>query len=167
MGSKVKSKDCVSKILFLIVVFVTSFALAKSSFVHVANPYQFYRSIDAYRLLPTPIAQCCAMILPTIQLTLAFGLMFGNLRFYSRLAVVVLVLFFLAQLSTVFRGIDLSCGCFSSSSNTSIGLASLAIPGGLATSLALLTFLNWDVSARSFRLLASDLILTSNDSAAS
>jgi hypothetical protein len=33
--------------------------------------------------------------------------------------------------------------------------------------LALLTFLNWDVSARSFRLLASDLILTSNDSAAS
>ena len=156
MGSKMKPKGRLLKILLLAVVFATSFALAKSSFIHMANPYQFYRSIDAYRLLPSPMAQFFSMLLPTLQLTLAIGLMFGNLRFYSRLAVIILALFFLAQLSTVFRGIDLSCGCFSSSSKTSIGVVSLAIPGGLATCLALLTIFNWDVSDTSLRSIVSD-----------
>jgi len=127
-----------------------SYFFTKSSIVHISNPYQFIGHIDSYRILPGFATQVAALFLPILQLTLAIGLMFGNIRFYSVFSVILLVVFFIAQLSTVARGIDLSCGCFSSGNENLIGIRTMIIPLGLAIGLGIPTFLQWRYFDRPF-----------------
>lgn len=121
--------------VLLICAAITAFAFARSAFVHIANPYQFLRSIDGYRLLPMTITPYLAYTIPVLQMFLSLGLMFGELKRYAIASASLLLLFSVAQGSAIFRGIDLSCGCFSSSGGDRIGLATLSVPLGLGLTL--------------------------------
>lgn len=122
-------------VVLLICAAITAFAFAKSAFVHIANPYQFLRSIDAYRLLPMTITPYLAYAIPILQMFLSLGLMFGELKRYALASASLLLLFSAVQGSAMFRGIDMSCGCFSSSGGERIGLATVSIPLGLGLTL--------------------------------
>ncbi len=121
--------------VLLICAAITAFAFAKSAFVHIANPYQFLRSIDAYRLLPMAITPYLAYAIPILQMFLALGLMFGELKRYALASAALLLLFSVFQGSAMFRGIDMSCGCFSNSGGEQIGLATVSIPLGIGLTL--------------------------------
>ena len=121
--------------VLLICAAITAFAFAKSAFVHIANPYQFLRSIDAYRLVPMTITPYLAYAIPVVQMFLSLGLMFGDLKRYAIASASLLLLFSVVQASAMFRGIDMSCGCFSSSGGERIGLATLSVPLGLGLTL--------------------------------
>jgi hypothetical protein len=76
-----------------------------------------------------------AYTIPVLQMFLSLGLMFGELKRYAIASASLLLLFSVAQGSAIFRGIDLSCGCFSSSGGERIGLATLSVPLGLGLTL--------------------------------
>jgi len=69
--------------------------------------------IGNYRLVPVPAAAALALWLPWFELTLAGALLLPRWR---REAAVLtgglLLVFCVALLSVMWRGIDLECGCF-------------------------------------------------------
>ena len=76
-----------------------------------------------------------AYTIPVLQMFLSLGLMFGDLKRYAIASASLLLLFSVVQASAMFRGIDMSCGCFSSSGGERIGLATLSVPLGLGLTL--------------------------------
>jgi len=79
----------------------------------VADPAAFAHSIDNYRLLPSGLLLLSATWLSWLELLCGLALVFGmRLRGASFLTSVLLLIFTLAVISGVMRGLDISCGCF-------------------------------------------------------
>jgi hypothetical protein len=113
--------------------------LLVSAWNHIGNSYLFLGDIDGYRLLSETQAKWLAMLLPFFQLNLAVSLLtMKHSKAIFALCSLLFAAFLLAQLSALFRGLDISCGCFGKST-TSIGFKSM-LPGivGLILSLAAL-----------------------------
>ena len=113
-------------------------ALLYSAFPHIDNPYHFLNSIDAYKLFGNRLATATAFYLPIFMLVLGMCLLFlDELRRPAFLFSGMLFLSFVAvQSVTLYRGLNISCGCFGSSNSNPIGTKSIAIASvGLILSL--------------------------------
>ena len=77
------------------------------------SPGLFAKAISNYRILPLPLLHISAIILPWLELVCGFALITNK---YSRAANALiagmLMVFILAILSAMFRGLDFNCGCF-------------------------------------------------------
>ena len=82
----------------------------------IINPAEFYRDILNYQILPDTLVFATAYFLPPFEIVLGIGLLTKTF-FKSALWGIstILVVFIIALLSTIARGLDISCGCFSSS----------------------------------------------------
>ena len=78
------------------------------------NPGLFAKSIANYRILPLFLLHISAIILPWLELICGIALIINR---YHRAAYTIigglLIVFILAILSAMARGLDFNCGCFS------------------------------------------------------
>jgi putative oxidoreductase len=123
---------------------VTGVALALAAvFIYagaekVGDPLQFADTIAAFAILPALFINVLALGLPPFEIVSGFLLLVPRTRRIGALAAIVLSLvFFLALLSALVRGLTLDCGCFGSGTPsrarmwTELGLDLLLLCSGL------------------------------------
>jgi uncharacterized membrane protein YphA (DoxX/SURF4 family) len=90
-----------------------------ASFDKIAHPADFARIIYNYHFLPTSAINLFAVILPWIELMCGMALILGLfVESASLLIGFLLGIFIVALSSAVIRGLDISCGCFSTVSSS-------------------------------------------------
>jgi uncharacterized membrane protein YphA (DoxX/SURF4 family) len=82
----------------------------------IAHPQEFARIIANYGILPAALVNLPALVLPWLELLAGLCLVAGVWRRSAALWLSLLLLVFIAGLGVnAVRGIDVSCGCFSTS----------------------------------------------------
>ena len=88
----------------------------------VLDPGAFAEDISNYHLVPDDAVGWIAMIVPVLELVVAFALITGvESKGAALVAAGMLVAFTAAMGQAMARGIDLSCGCFGSETTTEVG----------------------------------------------
>ena len=127
---------------FRVLCYIIGGVLFYSSVPHIIAPYTFAQSIRNYQILTIGQAALLASWLPWFQLVLACGLIaIPSTRLAAlRLSIPLFSILLLAQGSAAYRGLDISCGCFTEAGD-SIGWQSMLIPADclLAAIIALLS----------------------------
>lgn len=116
-------------------------AFVVGSLEKIVDPDAFGFSISNYRIFPAFIIPVPATILPWMELLCGLSILFGVLlRGSSLMVATMLVVFTLAVLSAMLRGLDITCGCFTNDpAAAAIGWGKVAENTGLlCTSLLLL-----------------------------
>ena len=110
---------------------VVGCALMFSALSHIKNPYYYLGSVYSYGLLSERFGYFVAEVLPFLELVVAMAL-FGRIFLTGAMVLATLVsaVFFVAQLSALVRGLDISCGCFGTNSSF-VSLKTLLLPLGL------------------------------------
>lgn len=89
-----------------------------ASYDKILEPESFLVIVSNYRILPDVLANPVAFVLPWVEAVCGIMLVTGYMVKGSALIVnLLMIIFILALLISSFRGIDISCGCFSSSSD--------------------------------------------------
>ena len=79
----------------------------------IADPHAFASSIAGYRILEGDATLHIATVIPWIELLSGCGLIAGVfIRGSSSLVLLMLVIFSAAVVSALWRGLDISCGCY-------------------------------------------------------
>ncbi len=87
--------------------------LFASAMLHLNNPYSFISDVGNYGLTGEPLSVFVAAILPFVQLVVGVALTFSFMQKGSMLLATAMFFVFAAvQGTAVWRGIDISCGCF-------------------------------------------------------
>jgi uncharacterized membrane protein YphA (DoxX/SURF4 family) len=82
----------------------------------IAHPGEFAKIIANYAILPDFLVTLPALVLPWVELVAGLCLVAGLWRRSAALLLSLLLLVFMAALGfNAVRGIDVSCGCFSTS----------------------------------------------------
>lgn len=112
-----------------------------ASYDKILHPGDFARAVHNYQLLPAAVVNPVAVVLPWMELLLGFFLLAGAwLPGTTLLSTLLLAVFNAALIFNLARGLDVSCGCFSTQ-----------IAGSPAT---------WWTAARDLLLLAASAYLT-------
>jgi len=92
----------------------------------ILQPDQFARIIFNYHLVPAPLINITALILPWVEFGAGLFLVFGIWPRAAGLILTGLVVVFLLALSINWlRGVDLECGCFTVSSRAKGSIGAL------------------------------------------
>jgi uncharacterized membrane protein YphA (DoxX/SURF4 family) len=93
----------------------------------IANPSGFATAIGYYRMLPYVLIPPMAAVLPWLELACGLALILNRwIAGASLLIVLMNAIFIIAITAALMRGLDITCGCFSTSAAGSrIGLARL------------------------------------------
>jgi len=87
-----------------------------ASYDKILNPAAFAKIIYNYQILPDELINLSAIFLPWLELTIGSFLIIGvwlpGTVFISN---ILLIIFFSALMYNKSRGLDISCGCFSTS----------------------------------------------------
>ena len=118
-----KTQDIV--FLFLRWIVATIFIVA--GITKILNPLTFAEDIDNYQILPYLLVTLMAIILPWLEVLCGFFLIIGKLQKGAALTLMIMTFIFLAAIiSGIVRGLDISCGCFTSTTEwNSIGYTRL------------------------------------------
>lgn len=102
-----------NSILVLMVRVFIGLLFIVSSMEKIVDPTAFAGSIADYKLLPIWSTTFLATVLPWLELICGFSVLFGVLvRGGSLVLSTMLIVFTLAVIIALFRGLDISCGCF-------------------------------------------------------
>lgn len=97
-----------------------------SSVVKIRQPYDFLSSVYDFELVGPKLAMLVAMTLPWVELLvdvcLVGGIFVGGALL---IGIAMAVMFTFVLTSALYRGLEISCGCFSTSSVESITYATL------------------------------------------
>jgi len=104
--------------LFKYIFFITRLLLGAifvvASIDKIAHPGEFAKIISNYQILPNYLINIVAVVLPWLEALLGLFILCGWwLAGAIALANLLLMIFLGALVSTVARGIDVNCGCFS------------------------------------------------------
>lgn len=115
-----------NKYLLLISRLILGFIFLYAGMEKISDPEGFARSINNYKLLPYSAINIMALILPWIEVTAGLLLLFGiaakeNAFILSSL----LVIFLIAIGISLFRGLNIDCGCFGTASGAKVGILKL------------------------------------------
>lgn len=109
-----------------------AYVLLTSAFAHLSNPYYFLSSVYSYHLVSPKLGEAAAMILPHFQIVLALCLLSKAWLLPAYTWTFLMGLMFVGvQASTLWRGLDISCGCFGVESSQ-IGAKSLTLAATMA-----------------------------------
>ena len=113
-----------NKYLLLIIRIILGFIFIYAGAEKISDPEEFAISISNYRLLPTAAINFFAIILPWIELVAGILLIFGiAVKENSSILFSMLLVFTIAIVISLFRGLSIDCGCFGK--GTQIGLYKL------------------------------------------
>lgn len=80
----------------------------------IAVPDAFAKSINNYHIVPTNLVNFSALLLPWLELLCSIFLIVGvRVKAAAFLTSGMLVVFIVAIISAMMRGLDINCGCFS------------------------------------------------------
>ena len=92
----------------------------------LADPTGFAVNVDNYRILPELGVRLTALLLPPLELAIGLCLVFGVFDAgASLLAFALMLAFDGAVAAALFRGLDISCGCFDTDGGARVGLRKL------------------------------------------
>jgi hypothetical protein len=78
----------------------------------IGQPYQFAASIQAYQLLPQFLVGLAAVFIPWVETVSAVILLAGRKpRSALIIFITLLAIFIIILMITMFRGLDINCGC--------------------------------------------------------
>ncbi|MCZ7611343.1 MAG: DoxX family membrane protein [Ignavibacterium sp.] len=121
-------------LLFLIRV-ILGFIFIYAGAEKISNPESFALSISNYKLIPAAALNICAITLPWIELVAGLLLLLGILvKENSSIILFFLSLFTIAIIISLFRGLNIECGCFGKGNQIGLlklGENSLMIIGSL------------------------------------
>ncbi|MBK7629418.1 MAG: DoxX family membrane protein [Ignavibacteriales bacterium] len=113
-----------NKYLLLVLRITLGFIFIYAGTEKIANPEAFAISISNYRLFPIAILNLFAITLPWIELISGLLLLFGiAVKENSAILFSLLLVFTMAIIISLFRGLSIDCGCFGK--GTQIGLMKL------------------------------------------
>jgi uncharacterized membrane protein YphA (DoxX/SURF4 family) len=79
----------------------------------VDDPDASIRAVQAYRLLPTGVAEVVGYTLPAVEIGIGLLLLVGLMTRIAALAALVLLVAFVIGVSSAWaRGLSIDCGCF-------------------------------------------------------
>lgn len=85
-----------------------------ASLSKILNPDQFAQAVMNYRIAPLVSVNLFAIVLPWLELVSGIFLLVGFFSGGSIVIITLLMALFLGAIgSALFRGLDISCGCFS------------------------------------------------------
>lgn len=115
----------------------------------IIHPQDFAAIVTDYRLLPLALVNPVAIWLPWFELTLGVCLFTGFWRQGALfLATALLAAFWLALIVNYFRGINVGCGCFTSTPGEGGEAAPMLWYIGRDAVLLALPLLAWDAGRR-------------------
>jgi len=101
------------RILVVVLRFVVASLFLTSSITAISDPTAFATDIDNYRMMPDGLIGPMAVGMPLLELLVALALVTGvHARGAALVASAMLVVFAIAMVQAIVRGIDLDCGCF-------------------------------------------------------
>jgi uncharacterized membrane protein YphA (DoxX/SURF4 family) len=94
----------------------------------IGHPAAFAKQVYNYQMLPVMASNLFAMSLPWMELFAGLALVIGVFKGESSLLLNILLVVFIAAISVnLYRGVNLDCGCFSTSGEgRSIGAVTVA-----------------------------------------
>ena len=93
----------------------------------LTDPHSFAEAIANYHLVPDSVSSVAAAVLPVLEVVIALALVAGvNVRGAAMLAGAMLLVFAIAMITTIARGINLDCGCFGASAASQVNVGSVA-----------------------------------------
>lgn len=102
--------------VLLVLRFVVGAVFIYASLDKIQHPSAFARAISYYHLAPNDVINLFALILPWVELVAGVALIAGVAARGSALLIgAMLVVFVIALGWALAKGIDISCGCFSTS----------------------------------------------------
>jgi uncharacterized membrane protein YphA (DoxX/SURF4 family) len=109
-----------NKILILLIRTFLGGIFVFASLDKINDPQAFANSILQYKIVGQTLAMCIATILPSLELLCGLSLIIGIYpRGCELLITMMLVGFTFFVASALFRGLDISCGCFTQDPNVS------------------------------------------------
>lgn len=97
-----------------------------SGIIKIIDISGFSTSIYNYKLLPDLLINFLAIIIPWIELTAGLLLILGvSIKENAFIINTLLVIFMIAIIINLFRGLDINCGCFGTGNETKIGFTKL------------------------------------------
>ncbi len=98
-----------------------------SGIIKIIDTPGFANSILNYKLLPDLLINFLAIILPWIELTAGLLLLLGiSVKENIFIINILLVVFIIAIMINLLRGLDINCGCFGTLNGTKIGFTKLS-----------------------------------------
>jgi uncharacterized membrane protein YphA (DoxX/SURF4 family) len=89
----------------------------------ILNPADFAKAVYNYQILPHALVNLAALILPFLELLVGLCLIFGCwLPGATIISTGLLTVFISALAFNLFRGLDVYCGCFSTTGGDASGL---------------------------------------------
>ena len=99
--------------LTLILRLVVGFAFIYASLYKIIDPDSFARSIYYYHIVPGSLINLMALILPWLELISGLCLILGVAYRGSVVLInAMVVMFIVALASSIYRGLNVECGCF-------------------------------------------------------
>ena len=84
------------------------------------HPKEFAEVIFNYSILPLPLINFVAVVLPWLECIAGLAVIFGKgIRGGIAILNILLIVFIIALIANIVRGIDISCGCFEASLSAS------------------------------------------------
>ena len=110
----------------------------------IRNPEAFALAVSRYRILPAEFVNLVALILPWIELTAGLAVLAAPARLRAAGALIIagmLTVFTIAISLNLLRGIEASCGCFSTRADAAVSDGWNLVRNGALIWLSLATFL--------------------------
>lgn len=110
----------------------------------IRHPELFALAVHRYRILPGEWVNAVAIVLPWIELTTALSLLFAPARLRAAGALIIsgmLAVFTIAIALNLVRGIEASCGCFSTRADAAVSDGWNLVRNGSLIWLSVLLFL--------------------------
>ena len=102
-----------NRYLVFIIRLVVGATFIYASIDKIVHPEQFAQIAYNYKILPHFTINFLAIVLPWLEMICGLFLIFGIMPRSSALIISFLIVIFIIALSVnLFRGVDLSCGCF-------------------------------------------------------
>lgn len=126
--------------LFIIVRMVLGAVFIYASWDKIFQPAEFAQAVANYQILPQALVNPVAWTLPWLEMVCGVCLLIGWITRGSALIIAGLMVIFMTTLGySLVRGLDIQCGCFSLSPETSVPLYIDILRDGLLLAMAILT----------------------------
>jgi putative oxidoreductase len=112
-----------NKYFLLLLRILLSIVFIFAAIEKIASPENFSVAISNYKLFSIEIINITAIIIPWIELTTGLLLLFGiSVKENSAIITFLLIVFTLAIIISLFRGLNIDCGCFGTVYGSKIGI---------------------------------------------
>ena len=111
----------------------------------IRNPELFALAVNRYRILPGEFVNLVAIVLPWIELTTGLAVLAAPARLRAAGALIIagmLTVFTIAISLNLLRGIEASCGCFSTRADAAVSDGWNLVRNGALIWLSLAVFLD-------------------------